>query len=135
MLISYNLVDTRMGRKGVMLIGYSLAAVFSILFYFSHAFWSIMVSIVGLNVCMMIGVGALYTANTESYPTHIKSIGAGFNISMCKVGVILASVVSGGLMTLDWGESAVLISIPVFFGVLCGAVLLQKDTRYLKHFN
>jgi len=51
----------------------------------------------------MIGVAALFTANTESYPVHIKSIGVGFNISMCKIGVILASVVSGGLMIFDWG--------------------------------
>ena len=82
-----------------------------------------------MSMLDMMGYGAMYTINPESYNTDIRNLGVGAANFCAKFAAIISPAFIGWLMTIDGGFQ---IAITVFAGLfaLTGLTVLPlKETK------
>lgn len=78
-----------------------------------------------VNGCM----AGLFTLATGSYESSIRSTATGWATTVGRVGAIVAPVVAGGLVDLEWSTSALYLLMSTSFFAASAAILMLKSAR------
>mmetsp|Transcript_979 Transcript_979/g.1526 ORF Transcript_979/g.1526 Transcript_979/m.1526 type:complete len:466 (-) Transcript_979:3206-4603(-) len=129
-LLGSQLVETRLGRKGTLMLSFGLSSLFSLLFLLIQGLATTLVFTSLLNFSTVMGYSALYTITPESYKTEIRNIGSGWANACARIGGIASPPIVGALLDANNGSKTIpLILFAVFFGVSSFSAIFLKETR------
>lgn len=104
-----------------------LAAILMALFVFS-AQWTPVVLLVGVLVGLFTNgcIAGLYVLTPQSYPSGLRSTGAGWGIGIGRFGAIIAPTATGALMDAGWTPEAIYVSVGVLILLATVALLFMR---------
>ena len=127
-LASYT-VETCLGRKGTVAVGYFLCGLSCWLFMVSNSYLEVLVFSCGIYLFSFTGYSAAYTLVSESYPTEIRSLGVGWTHAWCKFGGFVSPLTVGVLLQNEGGLYISILIVGFCFSVVGVLALLTTETR------
>lgn len=122
--VVFGLFTARWSTRSVLMVFTVVAAILMALFIFA-APWVAVVVAVGVLVGMFSNgcIAGLYVLTPQSYPTSLRSTGAGWGIGIGRLGAIVAPTATGAMLDGGWSPQAIYVFVGVIL-LLAAAALL-----------